>query len=269
MAGMMDRGGVLIRIGGALLTAAGIAAIVLSAELFQAFSWDPGGRLGEFLLRAGFGSLLMGLLILFLFSVRTVPRELSESFQVTQGRNMGRILTALNLEGNGYYIPPGGRSMEDRVYVPMEKRKMGLPDLPGEQVFNVGTTTPSMGVSIIPPGLDLVESVEESAGRRFGEDLLADGGESLERLGKGTGLFGSIDLRTEKENIRLNIKHRDLKETCDRLWEEYPSLHLQVGCPGCSAVLCATARMAHTPLRIGDAKRAGSTVEYRLERVRR
>lgn len=265
----MDRSGVLVRVGGALLTAAGLAAIVISAELIQPFSWEPGGRLGEFMLRAGFGTLLIGLLILFLFSVRTVPHELSTSFQLTQGRNMGRMLDALNLEGNGYYIPPGGRTREDRVYVPMERRKLDLPDLPSEQVFNVGTTTRSMGVSMIPPGFDLVEKVEESAGRSFGEDLLADGEEALERLGKGTGLFKGINIRTGKETIQIDIKHSELKETCDRLWEEYPSLHLRTGCPGCSAVLCATARMAHAPLRIIDARRSAGSVQYTLERIRR
>lgn len=262
----MDWKEVYLRFGGVVLAIFGMVMIILSGEMVSGFGLNISEKLAEFMLRAGFGTLLVGLLAIFLFSFKTVPLELSTSFLRTQGRNVGRLLDSLNLEGNGIYVPKGGRLTEDRVYIPLEKNPMPLPDLARETVFNVGTTGPSLGVSLLPLGLDLVDRVEKDSGMSFREDTLADGEEALERLGKGTGIYKGIKMRIKGDTVELGISHGRLKETCDAIWDEHPKMHSKIGCPGCSAVLCATARIMKSPLRIREVENTGISVNYILER---
>ncbi len=255
-----------MRFGGLPIALAGLLLILFSGEIIHSWDLIPGSRLSDLALRGGFGVLLMGLLILFLFSFRTVPREVSSSFMLTQGRDLGRMVEAMNLHGKGVLLPPTGRLKEDRVYLPLEKHDLPLPDLSDGTVFNVGSTGPSMGMSIIPPGKGFVDKVEELNGTLFRDDLVRDGTEALEKLSKGTGMFKKIEMHDRKESIELKIIHDAASEVCDTIWKEYPMLHSQVGCPACSAVLCAATRIVSAPLRIEDVKRIGDSVEYKLWR---
>ncbi|MEN8210043.1 MAG: hypothetical protein ABFR50_12415, partial [Candidatus Fermentibacteria bacterium] len=77
-----------MRFGGAAFIVAGLILILISGELFNLpGNLDPGfeGRTAEFLLRSGFGVLLIGLLAVFLFSVKTVPKELMDPLIQTEG----------------------------------------------------------------------------------------------------------------------------------------------------------------------------------------
>jgi hypothetical protein len=263
----MDWKEAYLRSGGGVLAVLGIVLILISGELVSGTGIDMPQRTAEFVLRAGFGAFLIGILMVFLFSFRTVPLELTSSFLLTQGRNMGRMLEALNLDGKGTYMPMKGRLLEDRVYVPLEKEVLPLPDLAKEMVFNVGTTGPSMGISLLPPGLDLVNRVESDCGRSFRDDTLAEADESMERLGKGIGLYKDIRIKVKERNVELTIEHSRLKETCDILWEEHPHIHEQIGCPACSAVLCAASRVIRSPLRIFRVSREKGKIIYILERM--
>ncbi|MBN1540163.1 MAG: hypothetical protein JW939_08470 [Candidatus Thermoplasmatota archaeon] len=263
---MMELREAFIRIGGVFFAGGGLLMIFLSGEL----GFDPGlafpGRTAEFLLRAGFGVLILGLLVLFLFSIRVVPQELTDPFLLTQGRNMGRLVKGMNLEGKGVYIPAGGRLREDRVYIPAESNILPIPPLASEQVFNVGTTGPSMGLSIIPPGKALVDRIEIDTGEKFRDSSISDATEALEKLGKGTGLFGSIQVRVRGDSVKVEIENSRLGPVCNILWEDHPDLHEKVGCPGCSAVLTATSRIMKGPLRIQSVERTGKGVVYEMRR---
>ncbi len=262
----MEHKEAVLRAGGALLAVGGVLMILISGELGVGFGIEMNGELAGFLLRAGFGILLVGILILFLFSVRTVPQELTDPFLLVQGKNLARMIEGMNLEGKGVYIPKGGRLLDDRVYVPMEKKALPLPHLSSDQVFNVGTTSSSMGISIIPPGKDLVDKVEKDSGKELRNFPLHDATETLEILGKGTGLFKAITVRTKGDRVIVQISHSRLKHVCERLWEDHPDLHERVGCPACSAVLTGVARIAKSPCRIESVKRSSGVVEYELKR---
>jgi hypothetical protein len=262
----MDIKEVSMRFGGLPLALAGLLLILLSGELIPGWDLISGDRLSDLALRGGFGVLLMGLLLLFLFSFKTVPREISTSFMHTQGENVGRVVEAMNLHGKGVLLPPVGRLKVDRIYIPLEKHDLPLPDISDNVVFNVGSTGPSMGVSIIPPGMGFVDRVEKITGSSFMEDSTRDGTEALEKLSKGTGIFKKIEMRDRGEAIEIDIIHDAGKQVCDNIWKTYPRLHSQVGCPLCSAVLCASARIASVPLKILTAERNDKGVRYKLGR---
>lgn len=240
--------------------------ILISGKLVPWIDAGLPGRTAEFLLRSGFGVMLIGILSLFLFSGRTVPKELVDQLVLDHDRNIGRLIGALELKGKGIYVPAGGRLKEERVYIPAEEKRLPLPRLIAEQVLIVGTTGPSMGISMIPPGSDLVNRIERDTGKKFAEDELADLPEALERLTKGSGLIRSISARVKGDRIFLDITHSRFKDVCDESWRYDPMLHLKTGCPGCSAVLSAAARVSGLPLRIEGVERKGGKVLYELER---
>ena len=263
---MMDRQEAFMRFGGGAFVAFGLLLIIISGKLFGVSFIDISNNLAEFMLRAGFGILLIGLLTVFLFSVKTVPRELMDPLLKTEGQNLGRIFDGLELKGNGIYISPSGRLSEDRVYIPAEPKPLPLPKLASEQVLIVGTTGPSMGISIIPPGKGMIDRIENDTGKKFKEDDLSELTESLERISKGTGLIRSISARMKDDRISLEISHSKFQQICQQAWEDDPDLHLKVGCPGCSCVLCAVSRISRSPVRIISSERKGKKVHYELER---
>ncbi|MGA1819408.1 MAG: hypothetical protein ACMUHU_00200 [Thermoplasmatota archaeon] len=262
----MDKREVLLRVGGAVLAFSGLALVLVSGKIVAFAGIGLSDRAADFVLRAGFGTFLIGILMLFLFSFRTVPKELVDPLLSGQNRNLGRVLGSLELKGNGIYIPAGGRLKDERVYIPAEERPLPLPKLVSEQVLIVGTTGSSMGVSMLPPGTGLVDRIEQDSGKRFTEENLADLNEALERLSKGTGLIGSISARTKGDDISIEIKHSRFKDICEEAWNEDERMHSMIGCPGCSAVLCAAARTSRSPLRIASVEHKDGKVAYRLER---
>jgi len=262
MIGTMQFKAIFLRFGGIPFALIGLLMIFLPL-----LYGNNDGSLEDLLQRAGFGFLLMGLLLLFLFSIKTIPRDVSRSFIIDNGENTGRMLKGLNLHGKGIYLPPIGRLKEDRVYVPFEKHDLPVPDISDDTVFNVGSTGPSMGVSMVPPGKGFVDSVERLTSTSFIDDELRDGTESLQKLSKGTGMYKNIELKDRKDHIQLKIFYGSDDEGCSEMWKKYDSLHQQTGCPLCSAVICASARMAMTPLRIRKVSRDPEYVEYELEKV--
>ena len=254
-----------VRLFGLLITLSGILLIALSGKIYSPLGLSSfSDSASEFILRGGFGLFMIGLLTLFLFSWRSIPENLSWSFLKTEVDNLSRNIESLDLKGNGIYIPGGGRLSSDRVFIPLEKRAMPIPKLDESAVYNVGQSGQSMGVSIIPPGKGLIDEIEGNTGEKFRDERLVDATEALERVGKGTGLIGRIDVRDRRNRIELTIEHTRLKPICDYTSENHPDMHLRCGCPGCSAVLCAISRIAKTPLRIDEARKEEGKIKYVL-----
>ncbi len=265
MEAAMGLGKVFARIGGIVSSLLGFMLISISLGAFPSII-DLGEKASEMVGRAGFAFLLMGLFAVFLFSFRSVPEDLALTFVRSSDTNTGRLLDALNLDGKGTYMPPGGRLLQDRVYIPLEKVRFPLPEISDQTVFNVGTTGPSMGISIVPPGRDLVDMVEGTTGKVFADDGPTSAQEALERLSKGTGLYKGISIRDRGDVIDVTIVHSRMKGACSKAWKDHPNLHERVGCVGCSAVLCALARVHKRPLRVLSTKEGKDGVVYELGR---
>ena len=258
-----------IKIGGVLMALLGLVLIVVVGDLFQ---FSPGADLGlslgerggEMAVNAGFGLLLIGIFALFLYSGSALPEEYTRAFLRTQGDSVGRLVQSLNLEGNGIYLPPRGRLTSDRVFVPLDRRPMEVPDLSDDMVLHTGSMGPSLGISLDPPGAGLVDEVESGCGVPFGSEPISGATEALERLSKGTGLFREITVRDRKDHLEVHIRHSVLGAVCEDIWRDHPDLHRKLGCPACSSVLCATTRIAKVPLRVMDVKREGGKVKYKM-----
>jgi len=263
---MMKRPDLALRMGGVAVLLVGVLLIIIVGDLFSISPVEVPERARDLSANAGFGLLLIGLFAVFLYSSRAFPEEYTEAFLITEGQNMGRYLSSLNLEGNGIYMPARGRLTAERVFVPLEKKEMEVPPVADGTVFNSGALGPSLGVSLIPPGKGLVDVVDSNSSSNFADHSISEGTEAMEKLGKGTGMFGRISLRDRGGVLELRITHTRFRGLCDQLWEEYGDLHRQVGCPACSAVLCAAARLVKSDLRILDAKREEREVIYELRR---
>jgi hypothetical protein len=257
-----------VRTLGGTMAICGITLVLISGELYEpaGVEWFS-GRGAEFILRAGFGLFLIGLLVLFLYSWRSVPEYILSPFLDIEMMNIGREVQSLKLKGNGIYIP-GVRSRlsEDRVFIPLEKKELPIPEPSDDQVFNTGSAGPSMGISILPPGKGLVDDFEKRTGRNYLEERMIDAQEALDAFGKGSGLYRSIRIRTKGNRIDLTINNSMMRSVCEFTSKKYPTIHRQVGCPGCSAVICIVARISGSPVRILEVNGEGGIMNYILVR---
>ncbi|MGA1821541.1 MAG: hypothetical protein ACMUIG_03335 [Thermoplasmatota archaeon] len=158
----------------------------------------------------------------------------------------------------------GIRLREDRVFIPLDKRRMEIPEIHDESVFNTGDAGSSIGWISIPPGRGLVEEVERSSGSKFADENPSNATEVLEKMGRGTGLFGKILVEESGETVKIDIDQTRFRPVCDLAWKEYPDLHHRIGCPACSAVLCAAARIFKSPLRIHSVRKENGRIGYIL-----
>jgi len=262
----MSRSAVWVRSGGAIVLLAGIALVVLSGQIVDLNIDGIGGGSARLMSRAGFAFALIGTFSLFLHSENLLPSAYVLSLARTGSMNIQRMTEAMNLSGKGTYIPPAGRLMDDRVFVPMDDRDLPLPQPSDGTVLNAGDLGPALGAFFVPPGKDLLDRLESDAGRSFSKAGTDEAQDYLEILTKGSGLIARIEHRTNADTVDIRIRHSRLSVPCDELWEAHPGFHAQVGCAGCSLVLVAAARISGSPLRIVKATREEGVVHYILRR---
>lgn len=264
---MMNAGNVWVRAGGVCLIFFGFYLLFLSIWLLDPDSENGTGEMSGLFTRVGFAVILLGLFALFLYSERVLPVQITESLASTANENSARSIRALNLKGRGIYMPPGGRLLKDRVFIPLEDRRLELPRPASETVLNSGDLGPSLGMFVIPPGKDTVDLVESLTSKRFSDDDPSDAQESLERLTAGTGLIRKVECREKGDIVTLTILHSKMEVICSKTWKDHPDLHARLGCVGCSIVLTALARSEGRPLRIEEARREKDRTVYVLRRL--
>jgi hypothetical protein len=262
----MKRSVLWVRLGGIAVLVIGIFMIVASWHS-DPLNLDMSDRTSEIVLRAGFGIMLLGLFAVFLFSEAAFPKELAISFARTQDENNSRLIASHNLKGKGIYMPPGGRLVSDRVFVPVEDRDLPLPAPSDQSVINTGDLGPALGMFFVPPGKGAADSVEAMTGKHFSDDDPEDAEQALERLTKGTGAIQRIALRRHGNDISLEIRHRAMEDHCSSAFKTFPRLHPSIGCTACSIPLTALARIEGAPLVIKSVAIEGRFVRYELRRI--
>lgn len=263
----MTRSMLWVRAGGIAVLAIGASMVLASGAIADPMRLGLSDRSAEVLLRAGFGTLLIGMFAVFLFSEAHIPKGMALSMAGTQDQNNIRILESFNLKGRGVYMPPGGRLQSDRVFVPVEDRDLPLPSPSDLNVLNTGDLGPALGMFLIPPGKGAVDEVEALTGKRFSDDDPGDAQEALLRITKGTGAIGSVLVRRQAGGIMMIVKHGPMEDLCSGSFAASDRLHKAIGCTGCSILLTALARIEGAPLEIRSASRSGRSVVYELGRL--
>lgn len=212
----------------------------------------------------GFGALFIGIFTLMVMTGNTVDKRVAESSMKADADTLDEVLEELGIQGKLVQVPSSDTLSMPRTFVPVSEFK-GLPDLQDEMVI-VTSGTGRVGLSIIPPGLHLMERGEE----HLEEPVQGIEGarEIMGVLTHGLGLARSFSIREEDGIIKVRITHGDYKDYCDSLREERGDICTRTGCPLCSAYLTAASKYTDKSLRLKGFNVDGDHVTYSLEDAR-
>jgi hypothetical protein len=205
-------------------------------------------------LKLGFTSLFIGLFMIVMITERTTSQHLSDA-QVKGTLDSTRsIIKELNLKGNAIFLPISSTRQTERMFIPLDKKHVKLPPLDDTLVFSTGLDGHSMGISVPPAGLPLLEKVEEDTS--FTEATLDTIEEALQGF-VGMNLASKLVVKQTDQDYKLELTRPLFCSHHDQC-AQYP-------CPTCSAVLTAITRAAKAPIQITDTTHNGKTTTFHFK----
>lgn len=259
----------------------------LTAELWRR-ERRPSGKVGYMLLLSGalciissilYSSLILafiglgltfwGALLLYIAPTRFVRGVLLGSTATSSLVSISRIISDLNYEGKGIYLPP--RHLREvkggTVFIP-SKNELVIPpvgETTGEKVF---LKNPN-GMCLAPPGLSLVNLYEDELGTDFAKVDLNYLRMNLPKLFiEGLEIAEDLEISVEGVRIHVRITGSIYTESCREIRNTSPNICTSLGCPLCSSITCALARTTGKPVMIEETRQSedGKTIEayYRI-----
>jgi len=204
----------------------------------------------------GLASFLIGLLTLYLPSQPSVTPELVAAYALSSLENVERFLRELGPESKATYLKVNDRSDVPKVFLPLADNPTAYqPDLKDyDQLLIVNPEDPHRtGLLLDAPGASLLALIEKESGVDF-FDL---GRESVLDALK-TGLVESLevvaDVKGSFSDNRIKLRIREgsvgLSKSIARL---APKTLARLGCPICSAAICAIVKATKRPVVVENA----------------
>jgi len=210
-------------------------------------------RLDELSLKIGFASVLIGLFMVFMITEKTLPRQISQAQLDGHLQTLKNITKELNLQGNAVFLPQSSLRSQERMFIPLTEKPTSIPDMDDTQVFSNGLDGHSMGISVPPTGLALLDMVQQES--EVTETTLDTVEEYLQSF-VGLNLLKSVALKHQGNHWSLEIEGtpRCQDNNCG-----------QLPCPTCSAVLTAVTRAAQQPVWITNTMHQGNKTVFTLD----
>ncbi len=227
-----------------LFAITGIALLATYAAwgfLEEEFGWAETSK--NTVLVLGAGATFLGIYTAAMSTERYVKAETIVSSCAAGLENLDRILTELQIEGSGIYLPKSHVG-KPRVFIPASTKDTALPDLRGDPTFLTGTAGPA-GLLITPPGHGLCTLLEDELEVEL--DELEPGGFATlvpPLLSQGLGLAESVEI--DEERLTFSISSPFCSELCSLGMRSCR----QIGCPLCSCISEGLSRSLATPLRL-------------------
>ncbi len=212
---------------------------------------------------AGFGALFIGIFTLMVMTGKTVDKKVAESAMTADADTLDEVLEDLGIEGDLVQVPSSDILSTPRTYVPVSEFK-GLPPLQDEMVI-VTSGGGRVGLSLVPPGLHLMERGEEHLEERA--EGMEGAREIMGVLTHGLGLAKSFSIRREEGVTKLRITHGNYKDYCDSLRKDRKDICTRTACPLCSAYLTSASQYTKTPLRLVGFNIDEDHITYEMEEV--
>jgi len=204
-----------------------------------------------------------GALLLFIAPTKYVKATLLDSTSVSSLVSIDQIITALNYQGKGVYLPPryfkefrGGK-----VFIPFGK-EVALPPVEEVAEGKVFIGNPN-GMCLTPSGLGLANLFENELGIDFAKvdlDYLQD---SLPKLFReGLELAEDFEMSIEDHRIEVKVKGSIYRDSCSDV-SKLTSICSSIGCPLCSSLACVFSRVTGKPITIekNNLSSDGRTIE--------
>ncbi|MCK4349178.1 MAG: hypothetical protein KAW47_11245 [Thermoplasmatales archaeon] len=237
---MLDQPHVKAKIIGIILIAIGIVFLLNSTSLY---------------IKIGFTSILIGIFMIFMVTERSVPQKISNA-QIEGNLGIVKSITKeLNLAGNAVFIPKSDILTEERIFIPLNNSDVALPEIDDDFVFSTGTDGKSLGISIPPSGLKLLQEVEKEA------DFENAGRENIEEKLQafvGMDILKSVSFTKEQDSWKLELEKPVFCTNDPSICTKYP-------CPTCSAVLTAITKASKKEIWINDTTHNGKKMAFHLK----
>jgi len=196
------------------------------------------------MLAFGMGSVLIGILILYLNESDLIGGSLVASLVLPSLLNVEKLLEDLDLDQRGIYIPVSGLSVSPRVLVPLaltpatKTPPVGLTN--SRRVFvMVGRNPEDRGILLDAPGSQILSALERSLRIDFAKLQLDDLAQNLNAGFEALGLGRVTSFLTEEETADVELILTGLVELEMRLRNQAPKVVAQIGTPIASAVVAA------------------------------
>jgi len=207
----------------------------------------------------GLASFLIGLLVVYLPSPTDVVPELMEAFMLSSVGNLERVLRELGPETKAVYL-----AAHDRLDVPMvflalsdnPAHSSELASLDADRFLSVDSEDPhKTGLVLEAPGASLLALMEKESGIDF-FDIGRDGLLDALRSGMTESLEIAADVRGTmmEDPVKLRIKDGPLSGFARSVAKSAPTVSSCLGCPICSAAVCAVVKSTKRDIVLEEAK---------------
>ena len=221
----------------------------------------------SFLAIFGLAIIFWGAILLYLTPSKHVPLTLLNASTKAAVSNIERVITELDLDQKGIYLPPDNLRNIDfsLVFIP-ETSKSPLPSL--EESDKKLLSKEKTGTFFTPPGSALTNLFEKELGVSFTKTDLNQIQNLLPKLlVKILELAKDAEIQIQGNTVILQVRKSILDEIC-RQTDFQPKAHKQVGCLLSSAIACALAKATGKPIIIHNETRNPQTettyIEYRI-----
>ena len=206
----------------------------------------------------GLASFLIGLLVIYLPSRPAVAPELLEASMLSSLANLERVLRELGPEAKAVYLAVHDRLDVPMVFLPLADNPTHSSDhapLDEDRFLMIDSEDlHKTGLVLEAPGASLLALMEKESGVDFfdlGRDGLLDALRSgmVESLELAADLKGTIT----EDPARLRIKDGALGGFARSIVRSAPNLSSRLGCPICSAAICATVKATKRDIVLEEA----------------
>ena len=207
----------------------------------------------------GLASFLIGLLVVYLPSPSAVAPELMEASMLSSVSNLERVLRELGPETKAVYLAVHDRLDVPMIFLPLSDNpthSLELASLDQDRFLLVDSEDPhKSGLMLEAPGASLLALMERESGVDFFDierddllDTLRSG--MMESLEVAADLKGTIS----EDPAKLRIKDGPLSGFARSVARSAPTVSSRLGCPICSAAVCAIAKSTKRDIVLEEAQ---------------
>lgn len=212
------------------------------------------------------GFAFLGIFGFFTLVEHGYPRKLAEDQMISGARTTQSMTRGLSLSGNASYLPASHGLTKEKVFLQAVEGDADPPSaLSDDMAVAPGKDGSSPGMLIEPPGLKLLETIEEDYGAAIaGTDIESAEG-SLQVLKHSLNMLKDFHFKERDGNTILRVEYGDLLPACRSVRRDMPDTCRQVACIGCSCLLLAAARATNKVVRVEKVDNSEDTVVFTLK----
>jgi len=218
----------------------------------------------------GLGLTFWGAILLYIKTEKYIQEALLDKTTFPSLITLNQMITELGLKGQAVYLPP--KYLKDfessKIFIAkQEKTKLPTPEQIQKEEERMFVTNPE-GILLTPPGADLARLFEKTLDTSFTKADLQYLEDNMPRLlVEDLEIAENVKIETKKSLVYVKMENSIYKNMHIEA-ERLPNIKGSIGCPICSAIACAIAKMAGKPVIIERDETSEDSrtiiIEYRL-----